>query len=187
MHCSPTDGPVKPGSPSAAVVSAQKPVLGAAAPKRRPVRSSSMDAANPSKPSKPSKPDVTPQHKAEILPKPEKAGASEGLKEDPADTIARKKEEEATLAAERAYQKQLEKESREDQLARRKEERDEQREIRKEKRDFDAVRRKEARQAISDAVKTKAMSMADLQKILVSHYLGYFFHFRVALAIQGMC
>ncbi|KAK0515478.1 hypothetical protein JMJ35_001512 [Cladonia borealis] len=108
MHCSTTDGPAKPRSPSTAAISAQKPSLGAAASKRRPVRSSSMDAA------KPSKPDVTPQHKAEILPKIEKARASEGPKEDPADAIARKKEEEATLAAERTYQKQLEKETREE-------------------------------------------------------------------------
>ena len=184
MHCSTTDGPAKPRSPATAAISAQKPSLGAAAPKRGPVRSSSVDAA---KPSKPSKPDVIPQHKAKILPKIEKASASEGLKEDPAEAIARKKEEEATLAAERAYQKQLEKELREEQLARRKEERDEQREIRKEKRDFDAVRRKEAREAISDAAKKKAMSMADLQKIMVSHYPGSCFHCRVALAIQDMC
>ena len=90
------------------------------------------------------------------------------------------------MAAERAYQKQLEKETREEQLARRKEERDEQRMIRKEKRDFDAVRRREASEAISDAAKVKAMSMADLQKIIMSHYLGSFFRFRGALAIQDM-
>ena len=125
-------------------------------------------------------PDVTPRHKAEILPKSEKARAPEGLKDDPADAIARKKEGEATLAAERAYQKQLKKETREEQLAPRKEERDEQRMIRKEERDFDAVRRKEAREAISDAAKAKAMSMADLQKIIVSHNLGSFFRFRDA-------
>ena len=174
MQCSTTDGPVTPKSPSMAAILAQKPSLGAAAPKRRPVRSSSMDAA------KPSKPDVTPRHKAEILPKPERARAPEGLKEDPADEIERKKEEEATIESESAYQKQLEKETREEQLARRKEERDEQRMIRKEKRDFDAVRRKEAREAISDAAKAKAMSMADLQKIIVSHNLGSFFRFRDA-------
>ena len=119
-----------------------------------------MDAA------KPSKPDVTPQHKAEVLPKPEKAPASEGLKEDPVDAVARKKKEEATLAAEGAYQKQLEKEKREEQLARRKEERDEQRMIRKGKRDFDAVRRKEAREAISDAAKVKAMSRQTCKRSL---------------------
>lgn len=173
----------KPEAQSAAARSALRPSVKAESPRGDRVRSSSLDAT---KTSKPLGKDLVPQRKSKVLSTSEKPSVSEGMKEDPADVLARKKEEEATLTAHRTYQKDLEKELRADEAARKKEEREEQRKIRQEKRDFDAVRRKEAREAISDAAKLKAMSMADMQKILVSHFIGSSHSFRVAPAIHDM-
>ena len=93
--------------------------------------------------------------------------AAQETGEDPAETAARKKEEQEAMAEQRAYQKELAKEARDDERERRNEDRDEQRKIREETRQWDAQRREDARKAINDAAnKNKdALSLQDLEKI----------------------
>lgn len=74
-------------------------------------------------------------------------------------------EEAEVLKEQRAYQKKLLLQQRQDEADRRKEERDEQRAIRKEQREWDAKRRDESRKAIQDAASLKATTLEDLEKI----------------------
>ena len=80
---------------------------------------------------------------------------------------ALEKEENDRIAEQRAYQKELEKESREDERKRRLEDRKDADAIRQEKRDYEKERRKEIRAKIDAAANDKATSLtlADLDKI----------------------
>lgn len=91
----------------------------------------------------------------------------EAQRKEAARKDAQEAEENERLAEQRAYQKELEKEAREEERIRRAEDREEEKKIREDKRLYEAQRREESRQAIKNATQAKAepLTLAELDKI----------------------